>query len=89
MLKVYIEIMLAMFPTLVLCRHVQVNNDGAISFYEKFGFKIVERKENYYKRIEPADAFVLQKDLKETTTQVNMNGQIAKEKSSSQEREAS
>jgi ribosomal protein S18 acetylase RimI-like enzyme len=41
-----------------------VNNEGAIKFYEKFGFKIVERKENYYKRIQPADAFVLEKDLR-------------------------
>ncbi|XP_012943618.2 N-alpha-acetyltransferase 50, partial [Aplysia californica] len=45
--------------------HVQVNNDGAIRFYEKFGFKIVEEKKNYYKRIEPADAYVLQKSFKD------------------------
>ena len=45
-------------------RHVQINNDTAIKFYEKFGFKIEEKKDNYYKRIEPADAFVLQKDLR-------------------------
>jgi len=44
--------------------HVQVNNQGAINFYEKFGFKIVEEKKNYYKRIEPADAYVLQKSFK-------------------------
>ncbi|XP_013413617.1 N-alpha-acetyltransferase 50-like [Lingula anatina] len=44
--------------------HVQVNNDSAIKFYENFGFEIVERKQNYYKRIEPADAFVLQKTFK-------------------------
>ncbi|KAJ8937294.1 hypothetical protein NQ318_020344 [Aromia moschata] len=41
--------------------HVQVNNEGAIDFYKKFGFEIVETKEHYYKRIEPADAHVLQK----------------------------
>jgi len=44
--------------------HVQVSNDSAIKFYEKFGFEIVERKQNYYKRIEPADAFVLQKTFR-------------------------
>jgi ribosomal protein S18 acetylase RimI-like enzyme len=45
--------------------HVQVSNKDAIAFYERFGFHIVELKENYYKRIEPADAYVVQKDLKE------------------------
>ena len=44
--------------------HVQINNDGAIEFYKKFGFEIVETKQHYYKRIEPADAHVLQKCLK-------------------------
>ncbi|KAI0223000.1 N-alpha-acetyltransferase 50, partial [Lamellibrachia satsuma] len=44
--------------------HVQINNDSAIKFYEKFGFEIVERKTSYYKRIEPADAFVLQKTFR-------------------------
>jgi ribosomal protein S18 acetylase RimI-like enzyme len=46
--------------------HVQVSNKDAIAFYEKFGFHTVELKTNYYKRIEPADAFVVQKDLKKT-----------------------
>ena len=45
------------------CRHVQVNNDSAIEFYKKFGFEIVETKKQYYKRIEPSDAYVLQKTL--------------------------
>ena len=45
---------------------MQVNNDSAIKFYERFGFEIVERKANYYKRIEPADAFVLQKTFRQT-----------------------
>merc|ERR1712179_224106 len=44
--------------------HVQVNNEGAIKFYEKHGFEIVEEKKNYYKRIEPADAYVLQKTFR-------------------------
>ena len=42
-------------------RHVQISNEDAIKFYAKFGFDVVEKKENYYKRIEPADAFVLKK----------------------------
>ncbi|GFR87975.1 N-alpha-acetyltransferase 50 [Elysia marginata] len=44
--------------------HVQVNNEGAIKFYEKHGFTIADEKKNYYKRIEPADAFVVQKCFK-------------------------
>lgn len=44
--------------------HVQVNNDTAIEFYKKFGFEIVETKKNYYKRIEPADAHVLELKLR-------------------------
>lgn len=43
--------------------HVQVNNDSAIAFYKRFGFEIVQTKKQYYKRIEPADAHVLQKPL--------------------------
>lgn len=49
---------------LIFFRHVQLNNDSAIKFYKKFGFEIVETKEHYYKRIEPADAYVLEKRLR-------------------------
>ena len=42
----------------------QVNNESAIRFYKNFGFDIVETKEQYYKRIDPADAFVLEKKIK-------------------------
>ena len=45
-------------------RHVQISNDGAIEFYRNFGFEIIETKTQYYKRIEPADAYVLQKTLR-------------------------
>lgn len=44
-----------------------MNNESAIDFYKKFEFEIVETKEHYYKRIEPADAHVLQKNLKKKT----------------------
>lgn len=43
--------------------HVQINNTGAIEFYKKFGFEIVDTKEGYYKKIEPSSALVLKKKL--------------------------
>lgn len=47
--------------------HVQINNAGAIDFYKKFGVSIVDTKSHYYKRIDPADAHVLQLSLKPST----------------------
>ncbi|KAF2903748.1 hypothetical protein ILUMI_02424 [Ignelater luminosus] len=41
--------------------HVQVNNNEAITFYKKFGFEITAVRRHYYKRIDPSDAYVLQK----------------------------
>lgn len=57
--------------TCSISRHVQINNVGAIKFYEKFGFEIVEEKTNYYKRIEPADAYVLQKSFRKSGSEIN------------------
>ena len=48
----------------IFSRHVEVHNEGAIDFYKKFGFDIVETKEQYCQRIEPADAHVLRKTLR-------------------------
>ena len=44
--------------------HVQTNNNEAIEFYERFGFKVIKTVPSYYKRIEPSDAFLLNKSLK-------------------------
>lgn len=52
------------YSLFVLCRHVQVSNDDALEFYQKFSFQVVDTKEQYYKRIDPPHAYVLQKDLK-------------------------
>ncbi|KAF8650397.1 hypothetical protein AX16_005205 [Volvariella volvacea WC 439] len=41
--------------------HVQTSNHDAKRFYEKHGFKEVEISKNYYKKIEPHDAWVLEK----------------------------
>ncbi|EJD52576.1 acyl-CoA N-acyltransferase [Auricularia subglabra TFB-10046 SS5] len=41
--------------------HVQVSNEHARGFYEHHGFRVAERVENYYKKIEPRDAWVLER----------------------------
>merc|ERR1712088_578555 len=56
--------------------HVQINNEDAINFYKNFGFDIVETKEQYYKRIEPADAYVLEKKLKSNNDKTKQLTQV-------------
>lgn len=63
--------MMVLHLFLLIHRHVQVNNESAIEFYKKFGFEIVETKEQYYKRIEPAGAHVLEKNLR--TSPIHQN----------------
>jgi len=41
--------------------HVQTSNGDAKRFYERHGFKEVGIHENYYKKIQPRDAWILQK----------------------------
>ena len=43
--------------------HVQINNEEAILFYKQFGFEIVKEVENYYQRITPPNAYILEKHL--------------------------
>ena len=43
--------------------HVQTNNEEAICFYKKFGFAVVKEVENYYPRLTPSNAFILEKQL--------------------------
>ncbi|PAV60242.1 hypothetical protein WR25_07118 [Diploscapter pachys] len=45
--------------------HVQVNNETALQFYKRYGFTEQGVVEKYYKRIEPDDAYILVKNLKE------------------------
>ncbi len=54
--------------SLVYDRHVQVNNDTALSFYKKFGFEIISTATEYYRRLEPCDAYLLERSLKKTST---------------------
>ena len=43
--------------------HVQINNEDAIRFYERHGFAIVETVQDYYIKVEPRDAVVLELKL--------------------------
>lgn len=47
--------------------HVQTNNEEAIAFYQKFGFEVIEKIENYYIDIEPPDCYLLVKRLPPST----------------------
>ncbi|KIY74385.1 N-acetyltransferase NAT13 [Cylindrobasidium torrendii FP15055 ss-10] len=41
--------------------HVQISNESAKKFYERHGFQEVGVHENYYKKIAPHDAWILEK----------------------------
>ncbi|KAL5108775.1 N-alpha-acetyltransferase 50 [Taenia crassiceps] len=43
--------------------HVHIENDAAVKLYEKFGFQITSKIENYYHRLSPQDAYILEKQL--------------------------
>ncbi len=57
--------------------HVQVNNEAALGFYRRQGFEVVDTKEEYYKRIQPADAHVLEKRVGKGVR--NVNGESKRE----------
>ncbi|KAK4047152.1 N-acetyltransferase 5 [Microbotryomycetes sp. JL201] len=44
--------------------HVQVSNDEARQFWEKHGFTVRDTIKNYYRKIEPRDAWVLEREIK-------------------------
>ncbi len=50
--------------------HVQVSNDEAKRFYERHGFKETGLYENYYKKIAPHDAWILQRDIEAKAVEV-------------------
>ena len=43
--------------------HVQVANDSAKSFYERHGFKETGVHTDYYKKIVPHDAWILEREV--------------------------
>jgi len=48
--------------------HVQVSNTTAKAFYERHGFAQVDVVQDYYKKIEPRDAWLLERSLKASTS---------------------
>jgi len=49
---------------IIFFRHVQISNETALSFYKKFGFEIISTATEYYRRLEPCDAYLLERSLK-------------------------
>lgn len=45
--------------------HVQTTNDKAVEFYKKFGFEVIGTEKDYYKNIEPKDAYILSKTIEQ------------------------
>lgn len=43
--------------------HVHVENRTALKFYDRRGFKILGKVDNYYKKITPNSAYILELDL--------------------------
>jgi hypothetical protein len=38
-----------------------VNNEAALSFYKKFSFEIISKANEYYRRLQPSDAYLLER----------------------------
>lgn len=45
-----------------------MNNETALAFYKKFGFEVISTATEYYRRLEPCDAYLLERSLKKTGT---------------------
>ncbi|GAA5989015.1 hypothetical protein JCM5350_001750 [Sporobolomyces pararoseus] len=43
--------------------HVQVGNEDGKKFWEKFGFSVVETVPNYYRKIEPSSAWMMERPV--------------------------
>ncbi|CAF0966478.1 unnamed protein product [Adineta steineri] len=48
--------------------HVQINNETALAFYKKFAFEIISTATDYYRRLEPSDAYLLERKLNKSLT---------------------
>ena len=54
---------------LIYSRHVQTNNQTALSFYKKFGFEVISTAADYYQRLVPSDAYLLERKLNKSSSQ--------------------
>ena len=45
--------------------HVQITNEAALTFYKRHGFEIVSTEEDYYRRLDPSTAYVLEKKIRD------------------------
>jgi len=43
--------------------HVQISNTDARKFYEREGFKVTSEVKDYYKKITPADAWLMEREI--------------------------
>jgi hypothetical protein len=56
----------SLFISSIYYRHVQINNETALSFYKKFDFEIQSTATDYYQRLEPSDAYLLERKFKKS-----------------------
>jgi len=56
----------SLFFSSIYYKHVQINNETALSFYTKFDFKIQSTAIDYYQRLEPSDAYLLERKFKKS-----------------------
>ena len=49
--------------------HVQVSNEDAKRFYERHGFKETGLEKDYYKKITPRDAWILELEVQHLTSE--------------------
>ncbi|RCN48805.1 acetyltransferase, GNAT family [Ancylostoma caninum] len=65
MLLNYVFSLTAKDPTIEnIFLHVQTSNETALNFYKNRGFEQVGIEENYYKHVEPKDAYTMVKRMK-------------------------
>lgn len=60
--------------------HVLIDNRAALEFYKKYGFEVRGVEPNYYKRITPSDAYVLEKRIRDKPVEQQQSSAAKKQK---------